>query len=205
MKTRWIAAIGRTGSSLLVLGLALALVLIIPPMPSGGKWGVRGARRPFSYTHDFRGLFFLQTGLRISVTSNATFQLYLLATTPLQMTQQIRSWLAEEYPTMNGTQIYELSHNASIFETYLQAYSQDILLQASIDEEWSIEFYPPKMTNVTFVYSNPSPTSVNFDLWVTEVTTLVVKEQVLVPTVVLIVSGAVLAVPWSVQRRNKPK
>ena len=202
MKTRWVAAIGRTGTSLLVLGLALALVLIIPPMPSGGKWGVRGARKPFSYIHDFRGLFFLQTGLQISVTSNTTFQLYLLSTTPFQMTVQIRSWLAEQYPTMNSTQIYELSCNASIFETYLQAYSQDVLLQASVDEEWSIEFFPPRMANVTFVYSNPSPTGVDFDLLVTEVTTLVVKEQVLVPTVVLIFSGGVLVLPWIFQRRK---
>ena len=178
---RWLTLLGRIGSALLALGLAFVLVFVIPPAPIG-TWGGPGwhAIKPDSCSGSSFGAFTPRTGFQLSLTANNSIRFYILAKRPV---------VPERKP--------------SYLEDYLREHPDEIFYSATIDDELSVTFFPPRMTEVWFYYSNPSGTCVNVTRTFRYETILVSKEQILMPTVVLTFSGGVLVLPWIFQRRKK--
>ena len=179
MTRRWLALMGRIGSILLTSGLTLALVSLIPPAPIGTRGAGWILVEPESYAGTGFGVHTPRTGFHISVTSNNSVQFYILG----------------EFPELD-------ERKPSLLEAYLQAHQEEVFFSGTVENELSLDFFPPRMTEVCLVYSNPSPTWVNVTKTYTHETILISKGQILMPTVVLIISGGVLMIP-SLARRNK--
>ena len=178
---RLLALLGRIGTSLLALGLAFALVSIIPPAPLG-TWGGPGYHRvkPDRYAGTSFGTFTPRTGFQLSLTANNSIEFYIL----------------DNFPESE-------ERKPSYLEAYLQENPDEIFFSATVDEELSIDFFPPRISEVWFVYSNPSATVVNVTLTFRFETILVSKEQVQMPTIVLLISGGIFTLPRYIGRRKK--
>ena len=180
---KWLVLIGRSGSALLALGLAFALLSIIPPAPIG-TWGGPGwcLIYPDDVSASSFGSFTPRTGFHLSLSSNSSIQFYILSKYSL-------FW----HP------------KPSELEAYLGEHPDEILFSGMVDPELSLDFFPPRVTEVCFVYSNPSTMLANVTESFRYETVLVSKDQVLMPAVMLIVSGVLLALPWTVERWGRRK
>ena len=202
MTSRVFALLGRIGSILLATGLALALVCIITAT-SGPTIEPRWTSRPVTWTFMSHPQYLTchpQKGVRISVISNSSLQIYVLGTHPLQLREWALSWVKEHFPSLNESQVYWAMLNISVLNAYLQTHPENVMLSEGVKGEWSIEFFPPKVTNVTLVASNPSLNSISVNMKTTPITTLVPRQRAFTVTEVLFVSGIALALPRTVKK-----
>lgn len=206
MRRRWIALLGRVGMVLLVIGLALLLVSLIPPAPSGFSGGSGFSLGPEKYQihgYPFSGVYSPQSGLQLSVESNNSINFYLLDVNNLQLEEGILNWVRESFPDLNETEIWQGRYNTSVLEAYLQSYPESILLEKTVEGEWSGNFFPTKVVNVTPVFSNPSLNRVEVDIEMKGIMALASRERVLTPAQWLIPIGILLALPRGYMRIKK--
>jgi len=214
MKHRWIVLLGKIGSILLTAGLALGTVYMIPAIPgptSEPKFTLWPERWLF-FSHPVYQTCHLQKGIRILVTSNNSLQFYLVATQYLEVRTWLFSWIKEHFPALNESQYYTVMYNISILEAYLQTCPENVMLSERVNGEWSTEFFPQKVANVTIIVSNPSLAAISVNLKTTPIATLVPRQRALTITEILIISGIVLAIPrialhlrYFELRKEKPK
>lgn len=199
MRSRWITLLGRTGSILIALGLASVLVSAIPPrsLLEMGPW--RFTSRPEKYDIIHAGAYLPQKGCRILIATNDSLQIYFLAAHPLQLLESIKSWIKEHFPTLNETQVL-MRWEASVLEAFLQTRPEDILLKETVKGERSIDFFPPKATNVTVLVSNPSLMPVDVNRKITVMSTVVPRGRIATTIEVLTALGVALALPWTVKK-----
>ncbi len=206
MKSRWITVLGRTGSVLLVVGLALALLSLIPTAPAGfnamGGFDLMPRKyHVFPYTR----VYSPQIGARITVTSNNSVQLYLLATHAVELNEWAETWIRENHPDLDETQIWSEMYNVSVLHEFLQAHPEALLHNETVNGEYSLDYFPSKVTNATIVVSNPSLIWAKGKIYLKEISTLVPRERVVLPAEVLIASGVVLALPCTAQKSKTRK
>jgi hypothetical protein len=202
MTPRLITLLGRIGSIIIVIGLALALVSIIPSVRSRNPSTSHFTIEPEKYSYNYTGIYSPQAGLTISMNSSNSLQLYLLSADPFTMVDWVRTWITENFPTLNGIQVGMGLNNASVFEAFLQTHQKDVLFNETVEGELSMDFFPPKISNMTLVVSNPSITTVNVDIETTGIVTLVSRERITMPMVTLITSGIILVIPWAISKNN---
>jgi len=205
LKSRVVGLLGRIGSILITMGLALTLVLSIPGKPVTGTYPPSRHIYPHSCAYIFPPSDIPvpspQYGLRISVTLNSSLQIYFVAIHPLQLREQFLSWIKEHYPLLNETQTMMGMYNASVLGAFLQTRPpEEILLTETVNGEWSIDFFPRKATNVTVVFSNPSLVLINVDVEMTGIAIPMPKYHALMITQTLLVSGTVSTVPWAAKK-----
>jgi hypothetical protein len=214
MKSRWIAFLGRTGSTLLVVGLALALLSLVPTAPGMFNAMGGGNVRPENY-------FVLpstrvgspQIGARITLTVDtssslcfiynctSSVQLYLLTTDAFELMNWAETWAREHFPDLNETQIWSQMYNVSVLHEFLQAHPGALLHNETVNGEHSVDYFPSKVTNVTIVISNPSLLWADSEIRLVEIATLVPRERVVMPALVLLASGAILILPSVVTKK----
>jgi hypothetical protein len=203
MKRGWLVPLGRTGSALLAMSLALITAAMIPPSTSGMRSMSMGSIQPEGYQDESIGACLPQMGLRISIETNGTFQLYITSMDFLGFFTGIRSWLNESFPGLNSSQIQDWSNNATVLAAFLEAHPEAVLASHAGTESLSVEFFPSKPTNVTLVIANPGSFRISVSMDVSILSRLVSKEQVSVPAGVLVASGLVLALPRAILSAKK--
>ena len=202
MRNRWAALFGRAGSVLLSIGLAFVLLSIIPPIPSGSRGEGSGDSLSRSYLmwccYD---VISPQFGIRVTAESNTSLQLILLDWVRFELDDLIESWMKEQFPGLNETQISREIRKMSFLELFLEANPEHILLRDVLDPDQPYDFFPSRATNVTVVLANPSPDRVLVE-WVRVegIATLVPRDRTLTPAGLLILSGTVLALPRIITR-----
>ena len=214
MKSRWIAFLGRTGSTLLVVGLTLALLSLVPTAPGMFNAMGGGNVRPENYyvLHSTR-VGSPQIGARITVTVDtssslcfiynctSSVKLYLLTTHAFELMNWAETWAKEHFPELDETQIWSQMYNVSVLHEFLQAHPEALLHNETVNGEHSVDYFPSKVTNVTIVISNPSLMWADAEIRLVEIATLVPRERVVMPALMLLASGAILIFPSVVTKR----
>lgn len=202
MKSRWTILIGRTGSVLLVIGLALTIVAILPPSPSqyGGGGGIDLSPNKYK----IRGSTHIctpYTGLRISITSNSSLQVYLLNIQFDQLSEEIMSWMIENDPNTNETFLGKGIDNSSVLEALLFTKIEIILLNETVSTHWNMDFFPTYIANVSMVFANPFNMTVEGDMNYHGLNALADKRRVIIPAGILLAFGLILILVYAVQQR----
>ena len=150
---RWTILLGRGGTVLLSIGLALLLVSLIPPAQRGSFSSGSSIYRE-TWRRLFEGVQTPQQGFRISITANDTLNVYLLEVS----SQTITSWISEHYSgSINWS-------NSTYFEEFLEENPESIAWQKDTrDGRVEYEYIPTKITNATFILSNPSSKTVTYE------------------------------------------
>ncbi|MFQ6074387.1 MAG: hypothetical protein ACE5KC_04115 [Candidatus Bathyarchaeia archaeon] len=201
---RWVTLTGRIGTVLLMVGLALALVSLIPPATMGFPFTIkRPPIEPEKYWIAHSRTYTPQTGLRISLSSNNSVDVYLLGVSELEFVNWSRAWVEEQFPDLEGPQRLMMMENITVLESVLQIHSEVILRNFTSTKNWSYEYFPPTVLNITAIVANPSSYRAEIEVETTSITALAPRERVLVPAQWLIPIGIVLAVPWLILSRKK--
>jgi hypothetical protein len=179
---RWPVVLGRVGTVLIAIGLALFLVSLIPPAQSGisGNGSISESWQPYYDT-----TLTPQQTLRVAVTANGTLDVYMLETS----TGAIYRWIAEQNPNDVG--------NVTLFDQFLEANSSLIAWQGevrsgTIDHEYS----PDTVVNVAFIVSSHDSDYASFDYSVSVITGKAPATKVQTLSEFAIPVGIVFTIPW---------
>lgn len=178
---RWPVVLGRVGTVLIAIGLALFLVSLIPPTQSSFSSNDSILESWTSYYETT--LTPLQT-MRVNVTANGTLDVYMLETS----IGAIDRWIAEQNGSVGNVTLFDLflKANSSLIAWHGEVHS------GTIDHEYS----PGTVVNVAFVVSSNSSDYVSFDWSVSVITGKAPAAKVQTLSEFAIPVGIVFTIPW---------
>jgi len=223
---RWITLLGRTGTVILMVGLALVLFSLI----SSATEYTPGFREPVSpeeYQIVHSGVYTPQTGFQISVEATDNVHVYLLGVSLLEFDnwktrlaeaypdlELIRIdffvmpmiFVMEAYPDLDDPQIpdiMDIMWNIAILDNGLQTHPEIVLWESPPSTTLSHEFFPADDLYITVIVANPSSDTVEVEMEITDLTALAAKERVVVAAKLLVSIGIALAIPWLISSKVK--
>jgi hypothetical protein len=223
---RWITLLGRTGTVILMVGLALVLVSLLPPT-SQSEHSSSGSMSPEEYEIELSRVYRPQTGFQISVESTDNVLVYILGVSPLEFDNwetRVREaypdvddifidfnvvpliFVKEAYPDLDVPQFWDvidIMRNVAVLDKGLQTHPEIVLWQSPSSTALSREFFPTEDLYITVVVANPSPDRVEVETKIRDLTVLAPKERVILPALLLISIGIALAIPWLILRKVK--
>jgi hypothetical protein len=225
---RRITLLGRTGTVLLMVGLAL-IVVWVPPPGSPHQSSSSETMPAEEYKIEHSGVYRSQTGFEISVESSESVRVYLLGLSSLELEDwrtQLREaypdlddrWIKiftvplifvrEAYPDLDDPQIEDILDivwNVSVLDKGLQTHPEFVLWQSPPGRALSHEFFPEDVVSVTVVIANPSSSNARVRTRIRDLAALAPRDRVILPAVLLISIGIALTVPWLVLRKAKKR
>jgi hypothetical protein len=177
---RWTLLLGRGGTVLISIGLALLLVSFIPSAQLGTVSG--SGRAPPEFFFDmFERVLTPQQGLEVTINASGTLHVYILEVS----TQTIHDWISDVW-------------NVTNLEEFLTGNPNAIGRQKEM-REGKIEYIPTKVTNATLLFSNPSAEAINYEFEVSLKAIVAPGTKVRNLAQWGIPIGFVLALPWIAQ------
>ena len=223
---RWITLLGRIGTVILAIGLALLIAWLIPS--GSGSWsGWSQPIEPEQYIIRESGVYSPQTGFQISVESTDNIRVYLLGVNSVELDNWRTSvreaypdlddmWIRiftvplifvrEAYPDLDDPQIEDIMDivwNVSVLDKGLQTHPEIILWDPPPSSSFSHELFPADTLDIMAVVANPSSNTVEVETRITDLTALAPKERVILPAILLISIGIALAIPWLISKKVK--
>jgi len=224
---RWMAFMGRTGTVLLMIGLALVFVSLIPPhSPSRGS--SRGSIAPQQYSITDSRVYTPQTGFRVSVESSDSVQVFFLGLRQPEYdnwrtqladvyfdSPQMRDFytvplvfLMEAYPDLDDIRlidIMDIMFDVAVLDKGLETHSEVIVWESPPSTAVSHEFFPTEVLHVTVIVANRSPDTVELETERVDSKMLAPKERLVLPARLLISAGIALTIVWLVWKRAKKR
>jgi hypothetical protein len=177
---RWIIILGRGGTVLLTISLALLIVSFIPSAQLGSE-GVSTAVPP-NWVQDLNEKILTpQQGLQITVTAEGILDVYILEVSSQDLYPRINN----NFLNITGLEKF-LEANPSLIGWHNQVNNQTV----------EYEYFPTKITNTTLVVSNPSLEYVPVDIEVAITSRIAPGTDVRNLTQWTIPIGFLIFLPW---------
>ena len=182
---------GRAGTVLLVVGVAVALVTFIPPA-GGSTIGASGRFPPIAMSEvmNFPYLITPQQQIKLTVEAEGLVLVHILEVSQ----DYLLEWIIERFPELRPGEL-----NITVMEAFLDAHPDSVIFT---DEDRTISwvFTPKRLLKVIAVMTNvdDDPSGVSYEWRVERSTILVPVELSLPQSLVLVTLGIVLALPWTV-------
>lgn len=190
---RWIILVGRGGTILLAVGLALFLVSLVPAAQLGSFMG-GGPVHPKTFSDHFSRVLTPQQGLRMTVTANRTLNVYVLEVS----SEYLNGWISEHYP--EPIDDFFSMNNVTRLEEFLDSHPNSIAWNGEIiNGQVECEYVPTKITNATLVFSNLSMDLIEVEYEGTLISLVAPRERVLPLDYWIIPIGLALTLPWLAQ------
>jgi len=225
---RWITLLGRIGTVILMIGLAL-LVFSLIPSGVGSQFGWGQPIEPEQYIIRELGVYSPQTGLQISVESTDNVHVYLLGVSQVELDNWktlvreaypdlneifIEFWVVpmiffheaypeETSPNLDDPQTWNIMWDVAVLNKGLQTHPEIILWDPPPGSSFSHELFPADALDIMAVVANPSSNTVEVDMEMKEIAAVAPKERVIIAARLLIPIGIVLAIPWLILRKVK--
>jgi hypothetical protein len=186
---RWTLLLGRIGTTIIVIGLALFLVSLIPPMEIQASFSIFPGPTIISsktWVTDYEGfLTGLQT-VRLTVTTNGTLDVYVFKIS----SEEIYQWI-------NRTYSWSMVNNATGLDEFLGSHPASVVWQGEVSNGTiSAKWGPTSITNVTMVVSNRSPDDVTANYDWAQFSSVAPVSKVHVLSAFAIPIGFVFTLPW---------
>ncbi|MDH5771287.1 MAG: hypothetical protein OEZ25_08380 [Candidatus Bathyarchaeota archaeon] len=194
MNKRWITLLGRLGTVLIVIGLALALLSLVPPQKVLGS-DFMGS--PIIQSETFLTPFYSsevltpQRSLQVTIEANNSVMAYLLKVGK----DYLYSWIRDNLPDDSQNESYMF--NVSMLEVFLNAHSNSVAWQGGTAYgQVEFEYVPTRIVNATLVLSNSGSEPVRVDYGGKKLNLIAPKERILTSAELTIPLGIVIAIPW---------
>ena len=189
---RWTTILGRGGTVLIAISLALLLVSIIPQINLAASVGVMPVASDEVYSISYRALT-PQQGFQVEVTVEGTLNVYFLEVGPEEPQPGVGMLFAD------ATELLE----------FLEA-NPDLVIWESgelVDEDFDHYFTPTKVMNATLVFYNRGLDDATVDYAVILTSTVAPGEKVRNIALWTTPIGLILAVPWlaNLWKQRKPR
>lgn len=228
---RWVTLLGRIGTVILMIGLAL-LVFSLIPSGAGFQSAWSHPIEPEQYILEELRVYSPQAGLQISVESTDNVHVYLLGVSPVEL-DNWRTLLMETYPAsdpylemliysytvpmiffheaypeetppnLDDPQTWDMMWDLAVLDKGLQTHPEIILWGPPPGSTFFHELFPADALDIMAVVANPSSNTVGVDMEMKEIAAVPPKERVIVAARLLIPIGIALAIPWLILRKVK--
>jgi len=194
---RWSILLGRCGTTLVAIGLALFLVSLIPS-PSLGGFGGNDYISGQTWQTRYGNVMTPQQILSVTITTNGTLDIYVLEVDSLT----VYNWISERSGMAGFSDVAN-------FDQFLESNPTSIAWQGQIhDGTISHEYVPTKVVNVTLAIANHSPDVASSDYEGSLSRSLAPVSKVQTISEITVPVGIVLTLPWlsnllKVRRREK--
>ncbi|PVX25527.1 MAG: hypothetical protein CW691_04380 [Candidatus Bathyarchaeum sp.] len=186
---RSITMLGRLGTVLVAISLALILVSLIPQLDLLNYQVTRELSPEQVFASGSQALS-PQQGFGLKVTTEDTINIYLL-----EISNQ------DPLPEVNL-----LFDNATELQEFLDANPELIIWENNLEnEQFEESFTPTKVVDVTLVFYNPTSEVVTVDYELTLTSSVAPKEKVQNISLWTTLIGIILAIPWLVNRWKQRK
>jgi len=191
---RWTTVLGRVGTVLIAISLALLLVSLIPQIQMSRREG-SGPLSPGGIRIVFNQQYLNpQQEVQVAVTVEGTLTVYLLE-------------MNVEFQFVNGT--FDYRFNVTDLQELLQEHPDRVIWEREVengDYEWS--YIPTRVMNATIVFYNPSDSEtayVEYDVALKS--SLAPRDKVRTIAYFAAPTGIILATPWflNVWKQRKQK
>jgi len=190
---RWTTILGRSGTTLIAISLALVLVSIVPQPQFSRTEG----SMPFSSGHvriisNPQGLT-PQQEVQVTVTAEGTIKIYLLEIT-----------LELEFTTTGFTYRFNLTD----LQKLLEEHPDQIIWEREVEDgEYTRSYTPTRVTNATVVIYNPSSETAYVEYMVALKSSLAPADKVRNIAYGTTPIGIILAIPWllNIWKQRKQK
>jgi len=225
---RWVTLLGRIGTVILMIGLAL-LVFSLIPSGAGFQSAWSQPIEPEQYMIRELAVYSPRTGLQISVESTDNVHVYLLGVNSVELDNWrtllreaypdldeifIAFWVVpmiffheaypeETHPDLDDPQTWDMMWDVAVLDKGLQTHPEIILWDPPPSSSFSHELFQADALDIMAVVANPSSNTVEVDWKVKEIAAVASKERVIVAARLLIPIGIVLAIPWLILRKVK--
>lgn len=225
---RWVTLLGRIGTVILMIGLAL-LVFSLIPSGAGFQSAWSQPIEPEQYMIRELRVYSPQTGLQISVESTDNVHVYLLGVSQVEL-DNWKTLLKEAYPdfdeifirfyavpliffheaypeealpNLDDPQTWDMMWDVAVLDKGLQTHPEIILWDPPPSSSFSHELFPADALDIMAVVANPSSSAVEVDMEIRDLAAVAAKERVIVAVRLLIPIGIALAIPWLILRKVK--
>jgi hypothetical protein len=184
--------LGRGGTTVLAIGLALFLVSLIPSVPTGSYLGNGYTNGKTWQTLDGDTVLIPQQTLHIAVTTNGTLNVYVLEVS----SRTIYEWITARADSEHYSGLIDF-FNVTYFDEFLGSNPGSIVWQDEIhDGTIDYEYVPTKIVNVTLTVSNHSPDVVSADYAWSLSRSVAPASKVRILSEFAIPIGVVFTLPW---------
>jgi len=225
---RWITLLGRIGTVILMIGLALLVAWLIP---SGAGFQSTWSQpiEPEQYMIRELRVYSPQTGLQISVNSTDNVHVYILGVSLVELDNWrtlvreaypdldeifIRLWVVpmiffheaypeETPPNLDDPQTWDMMWDVAVLDKGLQTHPEIILWDPPPSSTFSHELFPADALDIMVIIANPSSSAVEVETEIRDLAAVAAKERVIVAARLLIPIGIALAIPWLVSKKVK--
>jgi hypothetical protein len=204
---RWMNILGRGGTALIAVSIALLLVSLLPPARIGG---INDAPRltpdtfsplqnmPWPFTSFYDTQLTPQRELEMVFSATSSAKVYLLTTEALT----VMDWISEQ------KQIDGMDYNLTSLNEFLETHPDLIGWQSELDrEEIQHTYSVEKITNATIMLANPTSENVSVTCELRLMNSLAPSEKVRTISYFAAPIGIVMAIPWllDVWKQRKKK
>jgi len=203
MRQRWITLLGRIGTVLLMIGLALALVSQIPSAGVGSLSSSTFSVLPKKYFMVDSMRLTPQNGISISVESDGAIDVYILGVFMIELQNWTRNWVEEQFPNLEEPEIWLMAENLTALEAFIENHEGVVLKKLDKVTKLTLEFFPDTVSNVTTLVANPSLDVISLTWETKRITSLAPKERVFASAQWLIPIGIALTVPWLILTKTR--
>jgi hypothetical protein len=162
---RWAILLGRIGTTIIAIGLALLLVSLIPPTQINGlayNWGYSSIPQPNigypsnSWSAVYEGVLTEPQTLRVNIAANASFNVYMLEVS----SSTIDKWINQTY---SGSVDFS---NVTYLDQFLNSHPGVIGWEGEIHNGTiAFEYTPRRIVDISLVVSNHSPEAVGISAY----------------------------------------
>ncbi|MBS7647721.1 MAG: hypothetical protein QXK93_02000 [Candidatus Bathyarchaeia archaeon] len=189
---RWMILLGRCGTTIIAIGLALFLVSLIPQATVRSFSG-SGDLQAKTWRTYYQSVLTPQNSLNIKIKANNTIRAYLLEVS----FQTIYDWINKIHPQIPGTDPLQI-FNQTLLTEFLEANPQTIAIEKEVvnNRETMLEYMPTKIANVTLILCNPNVVRVQVNYEGSEFLNVAPKAKLQTVSEIITPIGAILTVPW---------
>jgi len=187
---RWTVLVGRVGTVLMAVGLALLLISLIPTREETYEpYNQTLQASQFSYS-PFQLTLNPQKGIRVRTEADNELKVYILQTNYEYMS----NWLSNNTPAGNYSRMWEIG----MLEAFLGNHSNVISYERSITGEVEFEYIPTKVEQAMLVFANYGNITVTCEHQIHIINLVAPSMKILMTAEVTIPVGLVLSAPWFV-------
>jgi hypothetical protein len=180
--------VGRVGTVLMAVGLALLLISLIPTREETYEpYDHTLQTSQFSYS-PFQLTLNPQRGIRVRVEADSELKVYILQTN----FEYMSNWLSNNAPAGNYSRMWE----TSMLEAFLGNHSNMISYQRNVTGEVEFEYIPTKVEQAMLIFANYGNTAVACEHQISVVNLVAPSRKMFMTAEIIIPVGLVLSAPW---------
>jgi hypothetical protein len=188
---RWTVLVGRVGTVLMAVGLALLLISLIPTREE--------TYEPYEQTLDasqfsfspFQLILNPQRGIRVTVEVDNKLKVYILQTDY----DNVSRWIYDNLPEPKK---HSRTQEISMLEGFLGNHSNIISYQRNVTGEVEFEYIPTKVEQAMLVFANYGNTTVTCEHQIRIISLVAPTQKIRMTAEITIPTSLVLGAPWFV-------